>query len=1405
MLFVSEKLAALEVVRKRLDEAGLGTFCLELHSHKTQKKEFLRDLDRRLKLKLSPPEALDGRLTSLRKVRDELTEYAKLISSEFGSLSLTVFRLIWLRERLLNSLPRTAPSAAFPMLNDVQSMTRSDLDALKLHAKAFNIALNGVLQDWASVPNHPWYGVTRLDIGAYEERNVVQSVSELHMSARNLSRFGKESSLATGLAPEVLLPSLSSLDQLCQSIKLRQTELLDILPVLSSVANQHTIRDFAELLKTFRAEEALLCSKFLGFTPARTWNKEKVTKACSDALAHNWGSTLAELSQYAEKVEGAIYKLESSWRTHDAIMNRVRCDVPFGTHSVSAITSLLVLTESAPCEVLHLYHAGLSQETASYIVKKASYQASILKETMAALDAWFDINSLPSLEDLIVFRDVLVESNWLTRILSSSCRKALNSYRRLLKTREKRSIRQVVADLNHLIDFAKKKGAFERNQQFKQVFGEHFDSVYTDFDSFGRILEWKEKCLKVSASVHATYASTIDDLRDAAPSEVASIKFWLESQRPQIDELQRTVPELLELMGKSTVNGLCIEDFNATREYFLASLSECRCAIETLSPLKVGPTEPLQNIPVLLNRAEELLLLRERIQEHSASDILGRHFNGTGTDLHRITTTIDLAEIISGQSFHQAIEEWLFVPSLPERLVQIRSIVNQGLPLLLSYEEASTSFRSIVCLDEKQWYGNTPPTLEKVVERAEVALSNTESLTEWIYYLRCRHELDARRLLPLVELAESQCLPPAHLEDAVSFCVMNSLVEKCFENYPSLRRFAGMTHNQVRKRFAELDSEVIEGYRARIAHSLATAPIPPGITGGLASTLTDRALIEREIEKERKHIPIRQLIKRAGRALQAMKPCFMMGPLSVAQYLPPGELAFDLVIMDEASQLKPESAIGAIARGQQVVIVGDPKQLPPTTFFQRYMNDDIEEENEEDDPLASESESILELASTIYRPNRRLRWHYRSRHESLIAFSNSEFYGDLIVFPSPVAHSESLGVKYCVVPNGVFEHRHNYVEAQQIVQAAVKHMTVAPAESLGIVAMNSAQQALIHDLIEEQRKTNPYVQSYIEVRKNGLEPFFVKNLETVQGDERDVIFISFTYGRTSEGSLHQRFGPINGDSGHRRLNVLFTRAKRRTHVFTSIDPDDIRIEPSSKWGLRALKGYLEYAKTGILSSPQGSYGSPESDFELAVGQALKARGFEVVPQLGVAGYFIDIGILHPAHPGRYVLGVECDGATYHSARSARDRDRLREEVLSDLGWNIHRIWSTDWFRNSRKEIDRIEQRIKLILEKEQNGPAHERTTEPLQQPENRQSHKKLTIDEARQLLIDLREKEIRPEYPDADPSHGLLRKTMLDALLRQRPTSLEQFKAIIPAAMRSSTDSRHMKFLPKVFEILLQV
>jgi hypothetical protein len=451
-------------------------------------------------------------------------------------------------------------------------------------------------------------------------------------------------------------------------------------------------------------------------------------------------------------------------------------------------------------------------------------------------------------------------------------------------------------------------------------------------------------------------------------------------------------------------------------------------------------------------------------------------------------------------------------------------------------------------------------------------------------------------------------------------------------------------------------------------------------------------VIRGEMEKKRGHLPVRELLTRASQAVQQIKPIFMMSPLSVAQFLAPPHglrpgLSFDLLVVDEASQVEPVDALGAIARCRQVVVVGDDRQMPPTRFFQRMTGeeDDTAPEDAPDAVAARDVESILGLCNARGVPRAMLRWHYRSRHESLIATSNAEFYENrLLVLPSPRPRSAELGLSLVRV-DGAWETGEgvNRAEAAAVAEAVMRHAKETPKDTLGVAAFSIRQRDAIMDAIEAARRADPSADAFFADHAD--EPFFVKNLENVQGDERDAILISVGYGRDKDGRLAMRFGPLSAEGGERRLNVLITRAKKRCVVFAGIGADDIDLERASGRGVAALKTFLAFAAAPATAPRAGGEGGG-SPLAAAIAEAVTRAGREPVPHVGLAGLYLDVAA--KGEQG-YELGIEADAGDWGALRCARDRERGRPAALEMMGWKLSRAWSLAWYARPEAEAARI--------------------------------------------------------------------------------------------------------------------
>ena len=505
----------------------------------------------------------------------------------------------------------------------------------------------------------------------------------------------------------------------------------------------------------------------------------------------------------------------------------------------------------------------------------------------------------------------------------------------------------------------------------------------------------------------------------------------------------------------------------------------------------------------------------------------------------------------------------------------------------------------------------------------------------------------------------------------------DSLLNIVFNENDTLATFIGELHENRIAEFKDLDRKIINLNRKRIFNKL-NSQIPK-IYG--AANDPEAKVLAGEFTRKSGHLPVRTLLEKAGGAIKKIKPVFMMSPLSIAQYLDPTnpKLQFDVVIFDEASQVKPEDALGAFMRGKTAVVMGDTQQLPPTSFFDQM----TDSESGEEVATALDMESILHLCKLSF-PVKMLKWHYRSRHESLINISNREFYdNELLVYPSPSHTDPELGLKFHYNPNTQYhrgEGSANPLEAKDVVKEIFKHFEkYGDRKSLGVGTFSVAQKNAILEELEIERKAHPEFEPLFSENKE--ERFFVKNLETIQGDERDVILISVGYGYDTEGKMSLNFGPLNQDGGERRLNVLVTRAREKCVVFTNFRAHDIHLTANPPFGVKSLQSFLEYAENLHYNQSVQDDDYDDAPFEDAIYNFISENGYEVDKKVGCAGFRVDLAIIDPDNPGKYILGIQCDGHNYASSKVARDRDRLREQVLNGLGWNIYHIWSTDWYRN----------------------------------------------------------------------------------------------------------------------------
>lgn len=681
-----------------------------------------------------------------------------------------------------------------------------------------------------------------------------------------------------------------------------------------------------------------------------------------------------------------------------------------------------------------------------------------------------------------------------------------------------------------------------------------------------------------------------------------------------------------------------------------------------------------------------------------AGAAFGRFFAGRDTDADALDALAKwaarLRELLPGEAAPRPLAETAANPSAAAPRAKALA------DAIAASKETADRIRGRLRAEEPP-----PAGLEDRPAFARAALDRFEEIHAWSAWRRALGVARDAGLAGYLETADREGIGTDELADVFEKAFAGAWLDRARAERPVLRDFDPRRHEDAVRRFGDLDRRQLALAAARIRARL-DRDLPASRS---FSPDSDVGLLLREAAKKRRHLPLRQLLTRAESSVRRLKPCFMMSPLSIARFLPPGSEPFDLVVFDEASQICPEDAIGALARGRRAVVVGDSRQLPPTTFF--AYDPDVEADAA-DDEVAPDLESILDLCVAQGFPRLRLRWHYRSRDESLIAFSNDHFYdGSLFTFPGP-GSVDGLGVRLVHVAEGVYDRggtRTNAPEAAAVARGIADHLLARPELSVGVVTFSEAQRRAVLDEVEKLAREDSELERRLAARAD--EPFFVKNLENVQGDERDVMFFSVGYGPDREGKVTMNFGPLNGDGGHRRLNVAITRARSMVRVYSSILPDEIDPERARGAGARLLRAYLEYAARGAAAGDDGpeTGEEPASELEAALAADLEERGFTVAPRVGCSSRRIDLALARPDDPDRFLLGIECDGPGYRDAPTARDRDRLRTQVLSRLGWRIERVWAPDFLRARHGVVDRLHEIATAEPPPPEEAPAPEPT------------------------------------------------------------------------------------------------
>ena len=1275
VLFVAEKLTALEVVEDRLEKAGLGPFCFNLHAQGLKASAVRRSLEERM-LMPRPDFDLsryDQQRQAWTKQRDGLRTYARVMGTKVGKFDETIHDVLWRTIDRRSSKAELPSAVSAAQLGDVEEVAPAEVNAARDSIDRLAHAESEFRELVESGGRLPWRGVEKVDLSPVEVGGSIQLIAVWEQRLAEL----EELLSANGLDAEGLTIREAGFVHLGAEAVLRMPDALGRCDFgsLSRQDARDGVRRAADRALRIRkigdemndrfgigADELPDAGDLRGLGRAAA---SLGISAQSAREARSEARSLREMAERRDRIDEILERLASCFG-FDAVTPEICLTMEQGVE----------LLQGADAGVLSSRTDALTTHDAGRILERAESKCRELKQLRDELVERFDLASLPDREEL---QQAARSLNAARRplLFDGPAKRAMRLYREMSLVRSKTSTEVAAAGIRELIEYRDKSARLAGNEEFKRCLGVDWRGAESDLTMAGRVAAW-------AAEVFAGLAGEGDGRSEAR-------QILLHSDIQRLDEIRRIAEALPADWQRSDEE----PDSSEARE----RAARLEVVADGLEAAGLDADEPCASAVDLAALVEEY---RSLTAEAESDGNIALVFPSRAPEIETLDMVRMLADAMSALGLSD--ESWKQAAAF---LTQSADAEKSASALTQAFTAAAKAWRDCVesleldaaaFLDGGQHETTGLGALRK---RAREAGDAQDTLLSWSSYRRARNGVLESHAAPVLVALDEHGLSARKLREAYEWALYRSLAARVYRRHPELNELSSWQLGNYRDAFKELEARLQDLERTRIAYELFSRTVDNGVSFGGPSAFTEKALIQHQLSLQRSSVSLRSLLRRAGTALLQMKPCFMMSPTTVAELLPRDSEQFDIVVIDEASQMLPCDALGAIARGRQAVIVGDPKQLPPSTYFQGGSAAPMEEDDDEQ-MLAPMVESILDLSLSAWHPPRYLQWHYRSRHSSLIQFSNVRFYDNrLIVFPGPDENREGSGIRYHHVADGLAKGGLNRIETERVVSAACAFME-APANrdlSLAIVAMNQRQRDHINEAIDRETTANPAVARYRRRWRNTLYPFIVRNLETVQGDERDVIFISTVYGReTAGGPVMRRFGPITHAGGERRLNVLFSRARQRMEVFSSMRANDIAVGPGISEGVRILRDYLEYAATGKIETGIDTGREPESPFEEYVLTRLRDRGLEVDPQVGVAGFRIDLGVKHPDYPHGYLLGVECDGRAYHSALSVRDRDRLREAVLRDLGWDIYRIWSTDWFEDADRELSKLMEYIAGRLE-----------------------------------------------------------------------------------------------------------
>lgn len=1266
VLFVSEKIAALDVVRNRLQDAGLGSYLLELHSHKTNRREVAGELMKTLDNVAQPPAGMSAPSRAiLEERRKKLSVYAMAMNELRSPLELSLHDVLGLLADLVN-VP-SAPAPERPPLKLDQAGLAELHETLRRLERTWRPAAQGRSFLWrdvtseASLETKLWAATSAL-----EELKGTMSLNPELTAAFDLDQPDRAQDLVS-----LLDLQHTSRPALAKDRWLTTTDWAAI---------DTDREELGTLIGAHRASASdvmNLSGSSYDVFPTETPEAPTTSQVVGAIDLHQMTatqlhSTLTYLQNHSRELSAAVRSLLGlaqaagfsapvTWADADRVIRTIEL------HASGAVIEPRWLTAS-----------GLqSARDAATAVRMVAMALDTAEERAQSI---FRPEALAA--PLHELRDRFDTLHKGLRKLSGAYRADKQEVAALLS--DANQVKSGISRLSDAIAWSEANAKFEAvGVIHSQALGSHWMGRETDWESLERAFAVAEEVIALSAG--SVSPRTLGFFTTTTPepahmlmavSAKGALSAWKDSLAPA--PAVAGPPDLL------------IEPTEASLTWITAHLKPIDQALRVVESVNAvtGRDHTLGSANTILRASKVARIATAELDASHArfDEQFGGLWRGANTDL----TTVD--DVLAwARKVRNTVPAGVLTSEQLSALVFSSPV--ESLPRALSrWESARDTILAAFSGGRRPELLDDFATFDGALELLEELGADTVGQQEWFDYTQIREELREHDLNSTVEFCIENRLSSTEVPKVVERALLRAWADAQIRDDNRLHPLMSTDRAALVEDFKTLDRELVAAATGDIIRAANTRrPVN--------TSLGEPALLRREGMKQRRHIPVRSLISRAGSAIQAIKPVFMMSPLAVSQYLPT-DIRFDVVIFDEASQVTPGDSINCIYRGRALILAGDDKQLPPTQFFERSVESEDDAEIEAD---VQDFQSILELAKSAgaFR-NLGLRWHYRSRHEALIAFSNYRFYeGKLVTYPSAQEDGPDVGVEF-ILADGMYRRgggADNPREARVVAERVVHHYRTRPGSSLGIVTFSVAQADAVFAAVNELRETHRDLDEHFDL-SDRLDGFFVRSLESVQGDERDVIIFSVGYGPDEAGKISTNFGVLNKEKGWRRLNVGITRARQRVEVVSSMEAHDI--PPSQNENVEALRAYLDFARRGILvlgtqSSKTGLM--PESPFEESVIRTIESWGYQVEPQVGAAGFRIDMAVRHPAKPGMFVLGVEADGYQYHSSPAARDRDRLRDQVLEGLGWTMHRIWGTSWYRDRVTE----EQRLRVAIDEAISG------------------------------------------------------------------------------------------------------